>query len=53
MRIHLHKFIFRFSCFVFCFSVFFLSRQASGSFAYVEQVKALFVGQFLLRQRAL
>ena len=44
MRIHLHKFIFRFSCFVFCFGGFFLSRQASGFFAYLEQVKALFCG---------
>ena len=25
MRIHLHKFIFRFSCFVFCFGGFFVS----------------------------
>ena len=31
MRIHLHKFIFRFSCFVFCFGGFFFF-QASGFF---------------------
>ena len=42
MRIHLHKFIFRFSCFVFCFGGFFFP-QASGFFAYLEQVKALFL----------
>ena len=42
MRIHLHKFIFRFSWFVFCFGGFFFP-QASGFFAYLEQVKALFL----------
>ena len=42
MRIHLHKFIFRFSCFVFCFGGFFFPRLL-GFFAYLEQVKALFL----------
>ena len=51
MRIHLHKFIFRFSWFVFCFGGFFFP-QASGFFAYLEQVTALFCGSVLAETKS-